>query len=228
MKKIVNKVDSTKSFQAVDACEILVGDKKNKVLVYVASIPKNLTVEEVYHKERQIEIESVSSDEVKKEKYFVWKLLLFAIQKLLGDREDRISFAKKESGKWACDRCEFSLSHSKGVVCVAVSSFPVGVDIEKVEKPKRDISRKILSNEELEKFESLEQKERDRFLISRWTNKESIFKMKDNKTYSFEELKSYGDDVFQKFIEVNGEEFSLSVCLKTHLYVDYQLITGEI
>ena len=79
-----------------------------------------------------------------------------------------------------------------------------------------------------ELIKSLEQKERDRFLISRWTNKESIFKMKDKKTYSFEEFKSYGDDVFQKFIEVNGEEFSLSVCFKTPLYVDYQLITGEI
>ena len=52
--------------------------------------------------------------------------------------------------------------------------------------------------------------------------------MKDKKTYSFEEFKSYGDDVFQKFVEVNGEEFSLSVCSKNPLYVDYQLITDEI
>ncbi len=227
MKKIINMVEPTKSFQCAEACENLVGEEKNKVFVYVAPIPKNLKFEEVYPSERQREIESVSNQEVKKEKYFVWKLLLFAIQKKFDADLESIVFTKNESGKWACDRCEFSLSHSKGVVCVAISSFPVGVDVERVEKPKRDISGKILSEEELEEFKSLDKNEKDKFLISRWTNKESIFKMKDKKTYSFEEFKSYGGDVFQKFIEVGGEEFSLSVCSKTPLYVDYQVISIE-
>ena len=51
--------------------------------------------------------------------------------------------------------------------------------------------------------------------------------MKDKKTYSFEEFKNYDEDVFQKIIEVNGEEFSLSVCSKAPLYVDYQVISME-
>lgn len=49
----------------------------------------------------------------------------------LGIDEDEIRITCDGSGKPLCDGCYISLSHSGDYAVCAVSSFPIGVDIEK-------------------------------------------------------------------------------------------------
>ena len=80
---------------------------------------------------RDEEILSCNNQTVKKQKFFVWKLLLKGLE-LSGINADEIEFFKEPSGKWTADKIHFSLSHSKNALAVAISSSPVGVDIEKI------------------------------------------------------------------------------------------------
>ena len=59
----------------------------------------------------------------------------------LGIDEDEIRITCDGSGKPLCDGCYISLSHSGNYAVCAVSSFPIGVDIEK----KRDVNPKLIN-----------------------------------------------------------------------------------
>lgn len=59
----------------------------------------------------------------------------------LGIDEDEIRITCDGSEKPLCDGCYISLSHSGDYAVCAVSSFPIGVDIEK----KRDVNPKLIN-----------------------------------------------------------------------------------
>ena len=81
--------------------------------VYIAEIPNQSEWGEVYPPARQAEIDAVKNEKVKREKYYVWKLLEYALLHAFGKRIEEISFTKSVNGKWECDFCYFSLSHSE-------------------------------------------------------------------------------------------------------------------
>ena len=58
-----------------------------------------------------------------------------------GTDEDEIRITCDGNGKPLCDGCYISLSHSGDYAVCAVSSFPIGVDIEK----KRDVNPKLIN-----------------------------------------------------------------------------------
>ena len=179
--------------------------------VYVAPIPIDGEIKKVSHAIRQAEINAVNNPVVKREKYFVWKLLQYALERSFGKKFTDFAIKKSGSGKWVCDKCEFSLSHSDGVVAVAVSKAPVGVDIEKIASPKMDISKEILSASELDEYGVLTDEEKVEFVIRAWTKKESLFKRQNEKTISREDFRNLNVPVFSKIVCVGEKEYSLSV-----------------
>ncbi len=183
--------------------------------VYWAIIPQEDNFERVYPRSRQREINSASHPDVKREKYYVWKLLEHALKTSFRTNIADVKFKKCDSGKWTCDKCEFSLSHSHNLVCVAVSKAPIGVDVEKVEPLKVDISTKILSDEQMQAYTGLPQEKRCEFLIDEWAKKESLFKLKNIPSVSIDQFKKLDGQVFQKQIDVFGQTYSLAVATNT-------------
>ena len=186
---------------------------RNKPIVdvYLAQIPENDQLDEVFPTARQKEIRSITNVLVKREKYYVWKLLEYALQTSFGKKLQGLKIKKSSSGKWVCDECEFSLSHSRNLACVAVSKTVIGVDVEKIEKTKVDLSKEILSDSEYAEYSNLSESEKIEFIINAWTKKEALFKSKNIKSLSIKEFKELNGEIFKKNVYLNGEAFSLSV-----------------
>ena len=126
---------------------------------------------------RQKEIESCSNFKVKQEKFYIWKLLEKALKDSLGEDIHDVVFQKLDNGKWVCDKCHFSLSHSHGIVCVAISDTFVGVDIEYMDgrrHPLNLVDKTICPNEKC-------LTENDFFEL--WTMKEAFFKFSNERHF---------------------------------------------
>ena len=136
-------------------------------------------------------INSISNKDRKKQSYFVWKLLEYAL-KVEGIKD--FSFVNN-NGKWQLtnEKVKFSLSHSFNMVCVAVDNSYVGVDVEKM-------GDKILLLEKRYKF-SNDNEDKINYLARRFTEEEAIFKA-NNK-----------GNVISFIVNDNKEKkYSLSVC----------------
>lgn len=158
------------------------------VYVFISSIPDCVLTdkdyESVYPNERATEIIKCSSQKVRREKFFAWELLSYAIETVFKKKFIDLNFSKSENGKWLCDGVEFSLSHSNGVIAVAVSSIPVGVDVELIKEPKQGVIEKYLNDNERKKLQTICEKERTEFLISTWSAKESLFKVANKSSFA--------------------------------------------
>jgi len=139
----------------------------------------------VYPPERDKLISETPGSESRLERYAVWKLLETAINQSFHYRMEDICFWNNK-GKWSCDKLCFSLSHTRGVVAVAVSNAPCGVDIESVERFERrysspDVLRqfqnKLCADDEMLSLANPME------LIELWTKKECLYKCYGTKEY---------------------------------------------
>ncbi len=177
--------------------------------VYYAPLCKKIKLRSITPIKRRLEIENCSNEKVRLEKYSVWKLLAYAIKKSFGLKSKKLNFQKKENGQWVCDNCFFSLTHSENIVAVAVSNYPIGVDVEKVKSHSEEVAKKVLTNNELQEFLRLDKKERVDFFIQKWTQKESVYKQNGAKTFEPRKIESFNGE--SKIIELNGQQYGLSV-----------------
>ena len=146
------------------------------IKLYLAELPSTDVFGEVLPVERNEEILACSDKKVKREKYFVWKLLEKVLLDFHGIAD--LALAKKNpSGKWEGLGVHFSLSHSKNLLAVAVSDSVVGVDVQ-VERPLKNqgVIEKVFSEFEREEFFKNDEFF-DAEIIKAWTKKESVFKM---------------------------------------------------
>ncbi len=150
---------------------------KAECCVFYAEMPMQIGGESLVPKERMQEIEGCKNEAVRREKYYVWKLLEIALKKALNLNIANLKFTKLDTGKWICEDCFFSLSHTDGALAVSVSLHPTGVDIEKIQPLKEGIERKILTEKELSVCSSLEEGKRSEYILECWCKKEAIFKM---------------------------------------------------
>ena len=149
--------------------------------VYISAIDESEEIGEIANEARRTEIEKITNERVKREKYCAWKLLCRALKNSLGLDAEKLDFVKLDCGAWAVEGAEFSISHGDGAVAVAVSEAgnPVGVDVERVHKPRSDrMAEFIMNKEELADFNSVPDAEKETRLIEIWTMKEAIFKTK--------------------------------------------------
>ena len=182
------------------------------VYAYLAQIP-NGEIDPVYPAERQAEIASTKNGKVKREKYYVWRLLEYAISDLFGKSITELEFIRHDSGRWSTPFCEFSLSHTDGAVAVAISHIPVGIDVE-VLKPavSEKTAARIMTDAEYGKYLSLALPEKDRFFFGIWTRKEAIFKSLHQQ--NFMPSHDYSDDkILTKTEEImlNNSAVTLSI-----------------
>lgn len=126
-------------------------------------------------KERNDELDNITSPLLLKQKKLSFTLLLKAAMEHLSYSEDSLKFEKNKNGYWSTPNFYFSISHNDDYVCVCISNSKVGVDIEKEdalekydEKTLEKMKKKFFTKKELSK-------END--LLPVWIKKEAIFKM---------------------------------------------------
>ena len=178
--------------------------------VLVAEIPTDGEVGEVYPELRSKEISLCKNERVRLQKYYVWKLLEYGLQWTFGCKIENVRFEKGKNGKWSCDRCEFSLSHSENVVAVALSRKPVGVDVEIITPPVvKGLENKILTREERAEFDAIDG-DKTSFLIEQWSKKESVFKSRNEKSFLPKKISDYA--FTQTYtLDMAGGRYSFSV-----------------
>ena len=132
--------------------------------IFLAQIPQNI-MGTIHCKERIREIESCNNEDVKKQKFYAW-VLLENVAKKLGFLPENLQFKKLENGKWVCNEFEFSISHSKNFVVVAIDNKKIGVDIQIDTNINSEVfAKKILTNCEFSLFENLSKEQKHEFLL---------------------------------------------------------------
>ena len=144
--------------------------------IYFAKLPDTPPTSPVLCAARQAEIEGTANERLRREKYYVWRLLCYGLEKSLGLCEADLAFVKEENGAWTVNGAEISLSHSKNVLAVAVSLSPVGIDVECVAPHRKDAAAKVFTKAERDAMASLPVALQDRFFITTFTGKEALFK----------------------------------------------------
>ncbi|MBR5135234.1 MAG: lecithin retinol acyltransferase family protein [Clostridia bacterium] len=178
--------------------------------VYVAAIPDG-KLGKVVPAARQEQIDQTTHEGLKRQRYFVWKLLEYALERSFGYKMKKMTFERDERGKWRCDECYFSLSHTDGAVAVAVSRTPVGVDIESTKRVINErAEEKILTSRERETFAALDEERRATYLLERWSAKESLFKRSDDAVFRPSAIET-DREVYIGRTTVGDERYQLTV-----------------
>ena len=197
--------------------------------VYVAAIPQQTSIGRVHCAERQAYIERGKNEVARREKYYAWKLLEYALRHSLDIDIETLSFFHEPCGKWRADGCEFSLSHGDGVVAVAVSSAPVGVDVQRVLAPRHEnFARRVLNEAEYAHYEGLCEEERLSYLSGAWTAKEALFKMRGEASFVPSQLEENADSITKTTVLINATSYVCAVAttapFQTRFFFDVDLV----
>ena len=197
--------------------------------VYVAQIPEQPKIYKLNCAEREAEINKVNNPKTKVEKYYVWKLLEYALERSFGLRSHAMTFTKTDSGKWMCEKCAFSLSHCNGAVSVALSRDAVGVDIEEATRPlsKERFANKILTANEHAIYEGMPEDRKESFLLEKWTAKESMFKKQGKIAFVPRDYDTTSENVHTESVALAECNYVISVATDTpeviRFYLDVDL-----
>lgn len=96
----------------------------------------------------------------------------------LGCHPREVAFAVSADGKPLCDGVHFNVSHTAGLVAVAVGPVPVGIDVETTDAG-RDIAglvNRFFAPEERAQFAALPERLRRSAFLRGWTCKEALLK----------------------------------------------------
>ena len=182
--------------------------------VYIAALPQGEPTSPLFSNERQAEVDRVSNESARREKYYAWRLLEYAIKNSLGADASRLCFTKGKNRKWYSEGIEFSISHSAGALAVAISSNnkSVGVDVEEIRV--RNIERMadyMLSPSEYAEFCTIEERFKEEWLISKWCQKEAIFKSLNEEIFAPKKIEVSRFFCNCRELLLNGKKYMLAV-----------------
>ncbi|HNX16323.1 MAG TPA: 4'-phosphopantetheinyl transferase superfamily protein [Bacilli bacterium] len=176
--------------------------------------------------QRREEIDKCQNQDIKDQKFYVWKLLERALQHSFNLDVKNLAFEKRKNGKWVLNECYFSLSHSGNIAVVAVGDAPLGVDVQRIKEVKDAEKFKaiILSKKEKEKYQNLSEKQ----LLEMWSIKECAFKKSDDKNFV---PSHYDIDSIDQCISINleslSERYTLSLICDNISCVKYHQVLGR-
>ena len=188
-------------------------NKPDFLKVYVSALPSVYEGKALYPKERQNYVENIKKPKQKQEAHYAWCLLKYAFSKEFDVDFNDINFKTSSNGKWSCDVCDFSISHTDGAVAVAISNQSVGIDIEKIKALSSDsFAARTLTQDELAEYCALSESAKKDYLIKKWTQKEAIFKSLNHPSFVPSKIDTLSYNVFSKKIVLNcNVEYFLSV-----------------
>lgn len=198
-----------------EVTESVVNTWKNKTIcdVYFSEIPEVLEYKELFPKERNEEVLSVSNDKVKRSKYWAWKTLEYALFRSFGYKIQDLAVVKNKNGKWMSKKCFFSITHTQNFVAVIVSNKETGIDAEdclsfyeRFENEK--IFNSFAKKTTCKKEEFPKTKEE---LITLWTKKESLFKSGKKSSFVANKTCTANQNLLSFQVEYQGKDYVVSV-----------------
>ncbi|MBR2466640.1 MAG: 4'-phosphopantetheinyl transferase superfamily protein [Clostridia bacterium] len=146
--------------------------------VYIAALPRGgADASLIEHEGRREELLLVKNERLFLEKFYSWRLLEKALGLRFAKTPSELGLAKNAIGAWTSPYAYVSISHSGGALAVAVSSAPVGVDVEKVGAPRSEkFAERMLNERELSLFCDTPDGMKSKMLMRLWTMKEALFK----------------------------------------------------
>jgi len=184
--------------------------------VYLGKLPEKMPEEPLACPLRQREVEETKNELLKRQRYYVWKLLGYGLERSLGKRIGEMTFTRDEKGFYTAEGVCFSLSHSENALAAAVSRKPVGVDVEALTAVFRpEMAERAMTKGELAAFLSLPEQEKKAAFLKCWTAKEALFKASQGAQFVPADWDTEKGSV-QSFQKTVGEaDFFLSVATET-------------
>ena len=108
---------------------------------YVARIPEVVSAEGIYPEKRRAEIESIVSEDLRRNARFLWQLLGVAAQHSFHVSLQEAGLKRRLGGKWVSDKFYFALRAQNGLAVAVVSNAAVSLRLN--EAPQNG-SRRIL------------------------------------------------------------------------------------
>ena len=180
--------------------------------VYVTRITSTLDFNPIFPIERENEINSITNERLKREKYTAWKLLEYAIEKSLDTKIENAELYKDENGKWRSPYFELSISHSESVAAVVISHAPVGIDLEPLYKTlSESFAKKNLTENEYSEYEAQRESQKNEFLLTRWCVKEAVFKRNGGKVFFPSKIDPDKKEIFTTRFVMDANEFVCAV-----------------
>ena len=175
--------------------------KLDGVAVYISKIEDNTVIEKLFSEERSREIEETRNARAGLEKYSVFKLLEKAVSEELGISPNEAKIYKNENRRWTSRLFDFSLSHSKCAVAVALSEKPIGIDLEVLcGKDRTGLAKKYFSPLEYAEYEALRGEEKEIYFLTKWTAKEALFKSKNEAQFIPSKVNPKSDEVLTQLV----------------------------
>ena len=190
---------------------------KNRTDVYLALLPCGECDEPLYPEERDTLVKNTANSAVRRERYFVWRLLEVAIRRSLGLELSEIGL-RREGERWTSELADISLSHG-GALAVAVSGAPVGVDIESLsgDSDTARLAERFFGDTERAEYCAAPEEERRAAFLRIWTSKEAIFKSQMSTAFAPSEVDSGASRVHSRTVRLGDEDFILSVATEGEL-----------
>lgn len=184
--------------------------------VYLAKLPEAEPTEPLSTPIRWEEVKAVSNATVRREKYYAWKLLGYALMRSLGKKIEELSFTRENGGRYHTEGVEFSISHQKNALAVAISRKPIGVDIEAKSTPMREaMAKRMMTDAEYAHYAPLDEDAQNEYALSLWTKKEALFKASHKEAFHPAAIETEGASVKTLTVSLDGEDYLLSVASDT-------------
>lgn len=167
---------------------------------------------DVKNETRQIDILNTKNERLRTEKLIASRLLEYAFS-FVGDPDGVYGLSKDGNGRWYSPSRYVSITHSGGAVGVAISSLPVGIDIESIDSTRAErICAKFMNDDEIKSHFALPTERRALNSLLHWTGKEAVFKAFGEGSFLPRsiDLKSY--PVSNITLEFSSISYLLSIC----------------
>ena len=189
--------------------------------VYVASVERFKDFKKM-PKYAKNELKFVKNPTLAAQKKASYGLLDYAFSASFKVSPDFKSMYKDERGKPRLKEKFFSVSHTNGLVCVAISGVNVGVDVEEIkEHVSLDKTRSHIAFDG-EAASTIEE------MIALWTKKEAIFKLDDAiPSYNPSKIDTSKYQSKTSFLEYDGKKYALTLASSIVTNVNVILLDGK-
>lgn len=122
----------------------------------------------------------------------------------------------------------FSLSHSNGVIALAVSKEEIGIDIELIKDVKDNLAHKVMNEAEYNIYKGLSKNDKINYFYEVWTSKEAYVKKLGSALTLNPSNINIDTDVILKNINISNSQYMIALTDATYITIDERYIPKEL
>ena len=122
----------------------------------------------------------------------------------------------------------FSLSHSNGVIALAVSKEEIGLDIEIIKDVKDNLALKVMNEAEYNIYKGLSKNDKISYFYEVWTSKEAYVKKLGSALTLNPSNINIDTDVILKNINISNSQYMIALTDATYITIDERYIPKEL